>query len=47
MTSMTTTAGDRRRALWLKRLGLAGFYFFLIKGLAWLAAPLIFYWLVQ
>jgi hypothetical protein len=23
--------------LWLKRLGFAGFLFFLIKGLAWLA----------
>jgi len=23
-------------ALWLKRLGLAGFMFFLLKGIAWL-----------
>jgi hypothetical protein len=26
-----------RRFTWLKRLGFAGFIFFLIKGLAWLA----------
>jgi hypothetical protein len=26
-----------RRFTWLKRLGFAGFMFFLIKGLAWLA----------
>ncbi|MCH8134814.1 MAG: hypothetical protein IIB77_02410 [Proteobacteria bacterium] len=28
--------------LW-KRLGIAGFLFFLIKGLLWLAAPAAFY----
>lgn len=28
--------------LW-KRLGVAGFLFFLIKGLLWLAAPAVFY----
>lgn len=27
----------------LKRLGYAGFLFFLIKGLLWLAAPAVFY----
>ena len=27
---------------WLKRLGLAGFLFFLIKGLLWLCIPLAF-----
>jgi hypothetical protein len=26
---------------WLKRLGVAGFLFFLVKGLVWIA---IFYW---
>lgn len=25
--------------VWLKRLGLAGFVFFLVKGLLWLALP--------
>jgi hypothetical protein len=24
---------------WLRRLGLAGFMFFLLKGIAWLAVP--------
>lgn len=28
---------------WLKRAGLFGFWFFLVKGLLWLAAPLVFY----
>ncbi len=27
----------------LKRFGYAGFLFFLIKGLLWLAAPAVFY----
>ncbi len=31
---------QEKRLAWLKRLGLAGFLFFLIKGLIWLA---IFY----
>jgi hypothetical protein len=26
---------------WLKRLGMLGFLFFLIKGLAWLTIPLL------
>lgn len=28
---------------WVKRAGVAGFWFFMIKGLLWLAAPLVFY----
>jgi len=35
-------ADERRRAGargWLQRLGVAGFLFFLIKGLLWLAVP--------
>ncbi len=31
---------------WLKRLGIVGFWFFLIKGLLWLAAPVVFFLLV-
>ena len=31
---------------WLKRLGIVGFWFFLIKGLLWLAAPAVIYFLV-
>lgn len=29
-------ARRKRAATWLKRLGIAGFLFFLVKGLAWL-----------
>jgi len=31
---------------WTKRLGFAAFLFFAVKGLLWLAAPLVFYWLI-
>jgi hypothetical protein len=27
--------------MWVKRLGFAGFMFFLVKGLLWLAVPFI------
>ncbi len=37
-------ASDGRK--WLKRAGKIGFWFFLIKGLLWLAAPLVFYYFV-
>ena len=30
----------------IRRLGVAAFLFFLIKGMLWLAAPLVFIWLV-
>jgi hypothetical protein len=33
---------DRRR-VWLRRVGALGFCFFLVKGLAWLAVPLLFW----
>lgn len=29
------------QANWLKRLGIGGFLFFLIKGLLWLAVPAV------
>lgn len=32
---------------WWKRVGLAGFWFFLIKGSLWLIAPLAFYVISQ
>lgn len=38
--SDNTTAS---RARWWKRLGLAGFAFFLVKGLLWLIAPVVLY----
>lgn len=32
---------DQRK--WLRRAGVFGFWFFLVKGLLWLAAPLLFF----
>jgi len=32
-------AGLVARATWLRRAGVAGFVFFLVKGLLWLALP--------
>ncbi len=45
MESKTTSVPlpTKRNGLlpWLKRLGVAGFLFFLIKGLAWLIVPAV------
>lgn len=30
----------------LRRFGFAGFLFFLVKGLLWLAAPFLFAWFI-
>jgi hypothetical protein len=38
-------AGPRRGTRLLQRAGIIGFLFFLIKGLAWVAAPFLFVWL--
>jgi hypothetical protein len=35
----TAPPPDRKATPWLKRIGLAGFLFFLIKGLLWLIVP--------
>lgn len=43
MIAMTTDNAPSTRATWLKRAGAVGFWFFFIKGLLWLAAPLVFY----
>ncbi|MEK7834411.1 MAG: hypothetical protein AAB401_25205 [Acidobacteriota bacterium] len=32
---------ENRIIVWLKRFGLAGFLFFLIKGLLWLLVPVL------
>jgi len=29
--------------MWLRRLGVAGFIFFLVKGLLWLTVPVLLY----
>jgi len=34
-----TAASEKGCVYWLKRLGLLGFLFFLIKGLLWLTVP--------
>jgi hypothetical protein len=37
MKRLKTLLRDREsRKLWLKRIGVAGFLFFLLKGIAWL-----------
>ena len=44
MTTITANAALTARTKWLKRVGMAGFWFFFIKGMLWLAAPFIFYY---
>ena len=39
---MSTLTGNIENRLW-KRLGMAGFVFFLVKGLAWLVVPVVMY----
>lgn len=34
------------RSDFFRRIGVAGFAFFLIKGLLWLAAPFVFAWFI-
>ncbi len=43
MIAITKDTTSGTRAKWLKRAGVAGFWFFFIKGLLWLAAPFVFY----
>ncbi len=42
--SETALPPDRKATSWLKRLGVAGFLFFLVKGLLWLALPALLVW---
>ena len=37
---MSTLAGNIENRFW-KRLGMAGFAFFLVKGLVWLIVPVV------
>ena len=46
MIAITTHNASSVRSKWLKRAGVAGFWFFFIKGLLWLAAPLVFYFAI-
>ena len=34
---MESNSKDNQEKMWLKRIGAAGFLFFLVKGLIWLA----------
>lgn len=43
MMTMTATHSATGRQKWLKRAGAIGFWFFLVKGILWMAAPLVFY----
>ena len=45
MTAISPTL-DARPPLWLRRIAIGGFWFFLAKGLLWLAAPFVFYFFV-
>ncbi len=36
-----TSSGTGRSQRWLRRVGVGGFLFFLIKGLLWLAVPFL------
>ncbi|MDX2069075.1 MAG: hypothetical protein SFV55_11675 [Haliscomenobacter sp.] len=38
---MSSTTPPSKARLWLKRLGIGGFLFFLIKGLIWLGVFLV------
>ena len=39
-----TDAQTGQGSHWMKRAGYAGFGFFLVKGLFWLLAPALLYW---
>ena len=39
---MNTLTGNIENRFW-KRLGIAGFTFFLVKGLVWLTVPVVMY----
>jgi len=36
----------RHHPEWLRRFGIAGFAFFLVKGVLWLLAPFVFAWFI-
>lgn len=41
MSNPTNPTPSSKTKLWLKRLGIGGFFFFLIKGLVWLGVFLV------
>jgi len=46
MNAINTNPAIIDKHMWLKRAGLFGFWFFFIKGILWLAAPLVFYYML-
>ena len=46
MNAIATFPAESGSRKWLKRVGKIGFWFFFIKGMLWLAAPLVFYYFV-
>ncbi len=44
--SAAALTGARGNPAWLRRIAAMGFWFFLIKGILWLAAPVVFYHLL-
>lgn len=45
MKNLTTLETETTRRDWLKRAGLAGTLFFLIKGLLWIIVPALLAWI--
>jgi len=45
MINLTIVPTPMVQQKWLKRAGVFGFWFFLLKGILWMAAPLVFYYL--
>ena len=43
MTLFEASSRSPTHPRWLRRAGAISFWFFLIKGLLWLSAPLLFY----
>jgi len=46
MNVSATFPATNNSRMWLRRAGTVGFWFFFIKGMLWLAAPLVFYYIV-
>ena len=44
MNALATFPTTNDRAKWLKRAGKIGFWFFFLKGVLWVAAPVVFYY---
>jgi hypothetical protein len=45
MNTSTAESTPTEETSWLKRAGFLGFWFFLVKGLLWIATPVAIYYL--